>query len=533
MDLPVATIRVDSRIRLSLREIGEEAAQRIRKRCEHDNPNRSEGRLRALEEAARKQRGSAQKRAWGLFFAAKKQPRTFATWAEDGDEFSLPRGRIRDVYEVLDDLGIEDQVVDERSLGDSNLRPDYLHSPVVDGVEVPLYDFQREYVAAGLERENTYWRSGTGTGKTTAALAFAVAAGVPALVVVWTGNLHDQWRERCLRELRHRDGRPLRASEVGVVRGKERLLRPVTIAMEQTLHAMPPEELSELSRHFGALVCDELDRYGAKTFAAVVDRCACRYRIGVSADERRKDRLEFLIYDSFGSQSGPDIARSELVARGVVVDVELVAVESEFCPDWYRSLPPAARPTAHNRLVDEMTADEDRSALVVGIASADYREGEQVIVFTHRVEHARRLEADFRAAHPGIGGEETGLLLGGDERASEFRRVADGLRTGACRAAFGTYQAIAYGLDLPSVSRGVAATPQHSNPKVLNQVRGRLCRASAGKGKGRLSVVWDRRCFGARPLRVLAKLGSAFVSAGGELIPATEYLRGLRDEANE
>ncbi len=75
-------------------------------------------------------------------------------------------------------------------------------------------------------------------------------------------------------------------------------VQPITIAIQKTLAAHGVDD--ELRSFFGAVICDEVQLFGAKTFYEVIDPWPAKYRIGVSADERRKDRKEFLIHHQFG-----------------------------------------------------------------------------------------------------------------------------------------------------------------------------------------------------------------------------------------
>jgi superfamily II DNA or RNA helicase len=259
--------------------------------------------------------------------------------------------------------------------------------------------------------------------------------------------------------------------------------------MQQTLLKLNVEQWREVSGYFGVVVCDEVQRFAAKTFMQVIDRFPARWRIGISADETRKDRLEFLLYDLFGSVVA-EVQRDDLIEQRFVHDVEVRVVPTDFDAPWYRD-PQDADHQNFNRLLEEMAGDRARNDLVIRLTRNASAQNEQVLVFSHRREHCVELSSQL-TEH----GERCGLLLGGAADADEFRETVAKIKAGKQRVAVGTVQAIGQGLDLPTVSRGVLATPIASNRQLWGQLRGRLCRTAEGKSDARIAVLWDRRVFG-------------------------------------
>jgi superfamily II DNA or RNA helicase len=336
---------------------------------------------------------------------------------------------------------------------------------------------------AAERRQNCLIEGSTGAGKTTVLYSLLSRLKRRALVMVWTGALLDQWRERAVAEL------GLSPGDVGVIQGGTERVEALTICMQQTIASRMERGDTSLVGEFDVLCCDEVQRMAADTCYAAVDPFSARYRVGVSADHTRHDEKDVLIRDLFGDVA-EKITEEETIAAGATVDVEVYVVPTKFRAPWYRYR------RDFNLLLEQMTADEERNALALRIARAVVEQGEQVLGFTHRVEHAATL--DSRLVGMGI---RSGLLLGGAENRTAFQRAAAGFRSGDLRAGVGTYQAIAQGIDLPSVSRGVCLTPIHNNRQQLGQVRGRICRSSDGKDFGRLYVLHDVAIYGLKPVR--------------------------------
>jgi len=311
--------------------------------------------------------------------------------------------------------------------------------------------------------------------------------------VVWTGGLFDQWVERVQNEL------GLDPRWIGKVKGGVRTYGPVTIGMQQTIAKMRergklPDRHDDFFERWGLVGCDEVHRFAAKTFFDAVDPFTAKYRIGVSDDERRADRKDFMIGDLFGGVAA-EVTKEELVGKGRILDVAM------------RIVPTGWRPTSKNAeaaeivgeddvdrsdthaLLAEMGGDDVRNAIVVEHAARYVQEGHQVLVFTLRREHVLRL-----AQLLGSRGLVAGLLVGGADYQVEFRDALARLKSGEMRVAVGMVQAVGTGIDLPALARGVVGMPIAGNKSLLRQVSGRICRASSGKS-AEIAYLYDEEVF--------------------------------------
>jgi superfamily II DNA or RNA helicase len=447
-----------------------------------------------------------------------KEPPQIETWAENSVEFTLPRGGTDRLRAVAEKFGLELGWADQRTEGDPEL------AGQIPSHDLELWPQQKRAKDAMIAGVNCILRAPTGSGKTSVALAVAAELNLPTLVIVCSAALAEQWSDRVFAEMH------IAPKHVGKIGGGKMRICPLTIAMQQSLR--DHGRLTYAARTFGVVICDEVQRFGARTFVEVIDKLPARYRLGFSADESRKDQKEFLIYDQFGNVAA-NIGRRELEAHGRVTPVRVVAVPTDFEADWYVAQcqrvgeRKKGRPAAPDftRLLEEMIINVDRNAVIrramVGALHAKF----QTLVFTHRRDHVALIESmgvEMR--------EHCGRLVGGEDDAGEFRSSAEGIRAGNLRLAAGTYQAIGMALDLPGVEAGVAATPIHTNKQFFNQVRGRLCRKVPGKERGYLYYIWDRKVFGDTPVRNLLKWndGDVVVLDGQHYSDARRYLDGVR-----
>ena len=491
------TVTVGSRIELALADLPVDVVERLRKGFTHKNPQREM--LRRI----------------GMPFWS--EPPELLTWREAGGVLSLPRGGMDRVRAALEDAGLRRRVVDARVSGEQLSRdeiPDHL---------VTLHPFQAATVETLLARECGIIRAPTGAGKTTTAFGFIARVKVPSLVIVYNVGLFDQWMKRGRKEL----GVP--TSDMGIVRGSKRKLRPITIAMQQTLNARGVDR--EMRDYFGAVLVDEVHRAAARTMFEAVDPFPARYRVGISADHRRKDRREFLTEDLFGDVLD-DISRKDLIASGHVLEVQIRVVPTDFEAKWY-GMPTeegaggeqvdTGRQVDSVRLNQSIAEDYARNERGLALVLDEWSSGEQVLVFSHVREHCQVLDQRLVARRV-----QTGFLIGGEDYRKEFRKTVEGLESGEVRVGVGTFQAVGQALDMPTVAVGVCMTPIASNRQFFGQVRGRLCRTAVGKTKARLYYLWDRKVFGKKHLaNIVAWNTDVVVQTEAGWADGRQYLKEL------
>lgn len=440
-------------------------------------------------------------------------PEVYVTWQRAYVEgrsarysLTFPRGVQERLALLLERHNYELGLADERTW--CNAEPDFPdHARELWAHQTPL-------VRAAIEGGSGLILAPTGSGKTTVMMALAAKLKRRTLAMVWTGNLLKQWRERAIDELGYLE------NEIGIVGDGEYRVRALTLAMQQTIYRRFEDGDMRLATEFDVVIADEVQRFAAETLFASIDPFTARYRIGTSADETRKDGKEFLVHDLFGSVLAR-CTEKETLDAGKTVEVEMCLVPTEFKAPWYRYR------QDFNRLLAEMCSDEQRNATILKMAGATAQQGQQVLLFTHRVEHARMMDQKLTGL-----GVKSGTLLGGADEAVAFDRTRKGMLNGEYRAGVGTYQAIAQGTDIPGVSRGIAMTPIANNPQQVNQVRGRICRSSEGKSFGRLALMYDRHVYGAKPVRnMVERYRIVRVWDGQKWADGATWLKGTRRPA--
>jgi superfamily II DNA or RNA helicase len=495
-------IDIDSRVRVRTVGLDDKLLSELRGHFTHRNP----------------QHGRKLSLGIPRWIVEKTEPEIIRTWLEDDEWMSLPRGGLARVRKVLEEHGHQWGIIDRRERGAPDAEgkiPDHMLTP---------YEYQERLVEAAVAKEQCILRAPTGSGKTVALFELIARLKVATLILVPNGPLMRQWQARAKTEL------GLEGTKLGLIKGATCRLRPLTIGSPKTIASRGVSD--EVNGYFGLVACDEAQLFAARTFYASVDPMRARYRVAVSADERRKDRKEFLVHDLFGDV-GAEVKRDELVASGHILDVEVRVVPTNFRAEWY-GMPEdedeledriengePEKEIDFNRLLNEMVADEGRNKIIYALVDTIVNRGkQQVLVFGHRREHCTSIDRHLASL-----GYRTGFLIGGDDYKLEFQRTVAGLERLELDVGVGTYQASGTGLDLPAVGVGIAATPITGNQFFFGQVRGRLCRAPEGKEIARLYVLWDRYVYPWHLKNLVRWNKRVVVLDEGKWVEARHYMR--------
>lgn len=445
-------IAADARLLINRDQLDLKTIELLRAEFTHQNPVR-----------VKKQR---------MGFWTGNDPVTLCSMRIEEPFLSLPRGALPRVREILEGQGYKIDRINDRSL----------KLPRLDfQLQRELRPYQRDAVEALVRSGNGVLRGPCGSGKTNALLGAIAALRQPTLVLVHTEALMNQWLSRT-------------AEWLGVVPGniggkRKENLRPVTIAMLQTVHKKIDQH-PEWLLSFGCLVADEIQHLPAVTWSAIVNRFPAAYRIGASADERRKDGLEFMIYDVIGPCVYV-IEKQALLESNQLMPIEMHLVRTGYEDEVFVENFRSGMYSDWNRMLERLTDDEDRFELVMDTAQRILREdpGNRVLVLSERVEYCNMFHVEQNKR-----GVECGLMIGGAEHRNDLERSIALLRSGGLRLAVGTKVADE-GLDIPQLTHVLVTCPLHTHPKRLTQMTGRAARTAPGKRHAVCVYFWDEKIF--------------------------------------
>lgn len=464
----MARVVIADRIRIPFADLDHACLEDLRRTCEHPNPKRQAARIAGM-------------RWW--YKIAEHIP----TWRDEGKWASFPRGAWHKLRPILDAYGVPRVIEDRRTLGTITVP-----RPMILDPSIALRSYQDRMICSAIAVENCVVRAPTGAGKTCAGFGLVAALNLPSLVIVPTSGIKRQWEREATKKL------GLRPKDVGAIGEGDWDVKPFTVALYHTLAKRKCEGLRDA---FGVVIFDEVQAAGGPRAFGVLDSFSSRYRVGISAHEKRKDKLQKIVYDACG-EVACTVTEDEVEAEGAIVPVRALAYPTRFRAEWYvptlsaieeRSIVTGRDASTFDadfgRLLDEMGRDGERTAMAVEIADARLRAGGVVVVLTRRVEHVERMRAQLRAL-----GHVVGYLAGGN--AKEFDRAIIDLCDGHLRCAVGTVEAFGMGMDVPPLTDVVVAMPIATNESMLKQAKGRACRPFPGKVEARIHYLLDELVFG-------------------------------------
>jgi len=281
---------------------------------------------------------------------------------------ALPRGCLEDVLGLLNDLGIDVELRDERQQG-TPLSTRFL------GVLTP----EQEAASVDLLRHDTgVLAATTGFGKTVVAAKILAARGRNALVLVHRRQLLDQWVARLRAFL------DLAPDQIGVIHGvKKHVTGVIDVALLQSL--VRRGVVSDLVANYGHVVVDECHHVSAVSFEALAREAKARYVLGLSATVTRKDGHHPIIFMQCGPIRHRVDARTQAAARPF--DHKVVFRRTEF--RLGRSSPddkPAIQ-ELYRRLVEDPTRNE----LIFDDILTALEAGRSPVVITERKDHVAML----------------------------------------------------------------------------------------------------------------------------------------------
>jgi superfamily II DNA or RNA helicase len=247
-----------------------------------------------------------------------------------------------------------------------------------------------------------------------------------------------------------------------------------------------------------------------------------KYRLGLSDDHHRIDGKTFIVTSLVGPQMYK-IGDKDLIKKGAIVDVNVLADATNFKADWYEEIKrDGGRPTGEefNRLLDEMTTDGERNDQIVKRIAERVKAGLSFLVFSHREAHCRALARGLEYM-----GVPSGIMLGGTP---EFKETRAGLLNGTIKAGVGTLKALGKGINVPRVDGGYATTPIATSSQTWRQAKGRVVRPKDHEAE--FWFAWDRYVEGDRPVRKVAKRhrDRLRIAVGSERFTVSEYAASVR-----
>jgi hypothetical protein len=246
----------------------------------------------------------------------------------------------------------------------------------------------------------------TGTGKTLQGLVIGAELGRFIGWPVYASHMEDNVREHA-----HLIG--LTDDDIGLVRGKKcELGKPLTIMyIPSLLRNKYPQALYDQT---GTLIADEVNRHGAPEWKKTIAQFAARYRLGMSADPKRKDGLDRLIRFAFGNiaHESPRIRSAKVKPPTVVTfywprdyPEQKFARWKQRDGEWVMS---DNDPLKYDKC---LAADEGRNRMLATEIRQAVATGRKILCFSRLVNHLKEMERLVRG-HDGVVDRLAGVVNG-------------------------------------------------------------------------------------------------------------------------
>lgn len=353
-------------------------------------------------------------------------------YTEINDTLRIPIGCINWIQEIFPNV----VVTDNRYASDNLLKINFSGE---------LWDYQEKAVDAMVAATNGVLCAITGSGKTVIACNMISRIKQPTLILVDTVELANQFAAR-LKTF-------TKIKEVGVIgQGKENI-KPVTVAILQTLNRWTEDELQSLN--FGMVIADEVHIIGASTYTYVISNLNAKYKYGLSATPERADGLTKVIFWLTGDLAHT-VLDSEVADK--IIKPTYESIETDYFYPLFDSI-------EYGEMITDMGTNADRNKLIVDTVNKYPKQ--QCVLLCHRQDHVELLSSML----PG-----SAILLSKTKKKDRLA-IIKSLESGVTRIVVTTWQLFHKGIDLAELELLFICAPTRS--KVwLKQSAGRLMRVS-------------------------------------------------------
>jgi superfamily II DNA or RNA helicase len=310
-----------------------------------------------------------------------------------------------------------------------------------------LRPYQQDNVTGVLKWGQGTLIAPTGSGKTCMGLNIIAQRNQPALIIVHTKELVNQWIGAIEKFL----GIP--ADQVGIIGGgKFSLGDQITVGMVQTVQERAPE----ISPYIGHLVMDECHDAPIMQYVKTVEQFNCDSLLGLTDTPYRRDGLERVLQWYIGPIAG------QVNEQDILDNVNLNPGRALLVPTGFT---PVTDPSDHyDQALNEMTLDMNRNQFIA-ITILKYKCFGLTLILSEQEEQCESLGDILNKKYC-----LSSAVLTAKTPAKQKRQIIKDLKAGKYHYLVATNKCIEKGLDLSRFSTLALVSPMKDSGSLIQYV---------------------------------------------------------------
>ena len=316
-----------------------------------------------------------------LGFSNWNQPRIIYLGEDINDYIKIPRGLLKTLLNKCHSSNIEYEIVDKREKG----------KPINVSFTGKLRDEQLTAASDLLNYDNGVLNAATAFGKTVVSSYLISQRKVNTLIIMQSVSLIDQWVDELHRFLEINEDLPVyktktgkekqRKDLIGVLHGSKNTLTGI-IDVVSVNSIYDNEGNCRLNHEYGMVIVDECHHGASHVFENVLRQINSKYIYGVSANDKRIDRLEKKVY----MQLGP--IRHQYTSKE---RIEKQSIDHHVYPRFTRIMALGDSKNDLNSAYAFISKNENRNNMIISDIKKCIEENRTPIVLTRYKDHAKSL----------------------------------------------------------------------------------------------------------------------------------------------
>jgi len=362
----------------------------------------------------------------------------------------VPVGILPSIIEAAKNEKITDiTIIDNRV---SNPDPEFFNKIVFTG---KLRDYQKDVVDICMQKTIGIIEAMTGSGKTIIFVALTVKRQEPTLILVHTIELANQTIKAFTNFTN------LKEEDIGFIGDGKLVIRPITVALHQSMAKMDDEKFNLINEWFGQIIADEVHIVGANTYYNTMTKLSAKYKFGFTATPYRDDGLTEVIHFA----TGPKIYAVPLVKlEDVLIKPNIVRIDTNYNFPIFSS-------NEYQTLITDLSENEERNQFIVDTINREEYKDKNMCLLCNRLSQIKILKEKL--------GEEAEILTS-EINKKERKDIMQKVLNGKCKKIISTYSLFSTGIDIPQLDLIVLCAPIQSETR-LKQTLGRLMRKTNTK----------------------------------------------------